>query len=425
MREQQQAESADNIDNRLRAVRLARGLSPVQLAAAAGITRQAVYAIEATQYLPTTAVALRLAGALQCRVEDLFALRSSGPTIEGLWSRADQSAGTEAGRVRVKLMQVGDRIVVRRMRPLGELLNCMIPADGMTMAAPASGGRKQIRSAPVRVELLREWSSIREGIAVAGCDPAIMLAGEYVRRRQPTASVVGWTAGSEAAIAQLKAGEVHVAGVHVVDRKTGESNLPFLRRTLTASQFTVVSFATWDAGLIVGSGNPKGLREVGDLARRDITCVNREAGSGARLLLDQRLAEAGVAPSQLKGYARTVPSHFAVARAVAEGQAQVGVGVRAAAHAFGLGFIPLQTERYDLVMATSMLKNHPALQHLLDAIVSRAFRLEVEALGGYDTRVTGTVQTLSVQASAAPSPSPSRSRSTPSSAGRPPVGSTE
>ncbi len=418
MREQQQAESADNIDNRLRAVRLARGLSPVQLAAAAGITRQAVYAIEATQYLPTTAVALRLAGALQCRVEDLFALRSSGPTIEGSWSRADQSAGTEAGRVRVKLMQVGDRVVVRRMRPLGELLNCMIPADGMTIAAPASGGRKQIRSAPVRVELLREWSSIRDGIAVAGCDPAIMLAGEYVRRRQPTASVVGWTAGSEAAIAQLKAGEVHVAGVHVVDRKTGESNLPFLRRALTASHFTVVSFATWDAGLIVGSGNPKGLREVGDLARRDITCVNREAGSGARLLLDQRLAEAGVAPSQVKGYARTVPSHFAVARAVAEGQAQVGVGVRAAAHAFGLGFIPLQTERYDLVMATSMLKSHPALQHLLDAIVSRAFRLEVEALGGYDTRVTGTVQILSAQASASTAASSSRPRSTPSSAGR-------
>lgn len=418
MREQQQAESADNIDNRLRAVRLARGLSPVQLAAAAGITRQAVYAIEATQYLPTTAVALRLAGALQCRVEDLFALRSSGPTIDGTWSRADQSAGTETGRVRVKLMQVGDRIVVRRMRPLGELLNCMIPADGMTMAAPAQGGRKQTRSVPVRVELLREWSSIRDGIAVAGCDPAIMLAGEYVRRRQPTASVVGWTAGSEAAIAQLKAGEVHVAGVHVVDRKTGESNLPFLRRTLTASQFTVVSFATWDAGLIVGSGNPKGLREVGDLARRDITCVNREAGSGARLLLDRRLAEAGVAPSQVKGYARTVPSHFAVARAVAEGQAQVGVGVRAAAHAFGLGFIPLQTERYDLVMATSMLKSHPALQHLLDAIVSRAFRLEVEALGGYDTRVTGTVQTLSAQAPASTTASSSRPRSTPSSAGR-------
>lgn len=416
MREQQRAEAPDNIDNRLRAVRLARGLSPVQVAAAAGITRQAVYAIEANQYLPTTAVALRLAGALNCRVEDLFALLSSGPTVEGTWSEADHQGGGDAGRVRVKLVQVGDRIIVRRMRPLGELLNCMVPADGMTLDIPASGGRRQTRVGSVSVELFRDWSSIRESIAVAGCDPAIMLAGEYVRRRQPAASVVGWTAGSEAAIAQLKAGEVHVAGVHVVDRKTGESNLPFLRRTLTASRFTVVSFATWEAGLLVRAGNPKGLREAGDLARRDIVTINREAGSGARLLLDQRLAEAGVKPSQVKGYARTVPSHFAVARAVAEGQAHVGVGVRAAAHAFGLGFIPLQEERYDLVMATQTLNSHPALQHLLDAIVSRAFRMEVEALGGYDTRVTGTVQTLSA---------PSRVQPLPASSGRPPVGAAQ
>ncbi|MFO0773922.1 MAG: substrate-binding domain-containing protein [Nitrospiraceae bacterium] len=400
MSEQHKAERPENVDNRLRAVRLARGWSSAQLAAASGITRQAVYAIEANQYLPTTAVALRLAGALQCRVEDLFALMSSGPTVDGEWADGCQDTAGESGRRRVKLTQVGDRIMVRPVRELGEVLTYMVAADGVTLdnGQPA---RRDGRRASVRVELLREWSSIRDNICVAGCDPAIMLAGEYVRRRQPTASVVAWTAGSASAIDQLKAGTVHVAGVHVVDRKTGESNLPFLRRALPSSKFTVVSFASWEAGLIVGAGNPKGLREVGDLARRDVSIVNREGGSGARLLLDQRLHEAGIKPAQVKSYTRTVSSHVAVARAVADGQAQAGIGVRAAAQAFGLGFVPLQEERYDLVMATATLTGHPSLQQLLDAMVSRAFRSEVEALGGYDTRVTGTVQPLSLGKAAA------------------------
>lgn len=392
MSEQHRAESPENIENRLRQVRMGRGLSQTELAARAGITRQAVCAIEANQYLPTTAVALRLAGVLHCRIEDLFNLISSGEEIEGDLVGVERASAGALLRQRVKVAQIGESVIVRPAAQLGEVLAYTVPADGLVSGLPQAKSRSG--RARVRVRLLREWASVREEIAVAGCDPAIFLTGDYLRRRQGGASVVGWTAGSAAAVEALKRGEVHVAGVHVVDRKTGESNLPYLRRHLDPEQYAVITFAAWEQGWMVRRGNPRGVRDAGDLVRKDVTIVNREDGAGARLLLDQRLADAGIKGTQVRGYRHVVPSHFAVARAVVDGLADVGIGVGAAATAFGLDFIALQAERYDLVVPSTYLKSHPSVQTFLDTIVSRAFRTEVEALGGYDTKETGTVRAL-------------------------------
>ncbi|MEO6543403.1 MAG: substrate-binding domain-containing protein, partial [Nitrospiraceae bacterium] len=229
---------------------------------------------------------------------------------------------------------------------------------------------------------------------VAGCDPAIFLAGEYLRRRRDTSAVVGWTLGSAAAIEALKSGEVHIAGLHVVDPKSGESNLPYLRKHLVGNGFTVVTFASWEEGLMVQAGNPKDIRSVADVARKGIVLVNREQGAGARSLLDQKLSEAGILAQQLNGYERLVSSHLEVARLVAAGQADVGIGVRSVARLLGLDFLPLQEARYDLVVPTAYLTDHPSLAPFMDTIVSRQFRSEVDALGGYDTRETGKLQTL-------------------------------
>jgi molybdate-binding protein len=206
---------------------------------------------------------------------------------------------------------------------------------------------------------------------------------------------VGWTLGSAAAIEALKRGEVHLAGLHVVDPKSGESNLPYLRKHLAAGGFTVVTFASWEEGLMVQPVNPKHIRSVADLVRKGIVLVNREQGSGARSLLDQKLNEAGISAHQLiNGYERIVGSHLGVARFVATGQADVGVGVRSVARLLGLDFLPLQEARYDLVVPTAYLTDHPSLAPFMDTLVSRQFRSEIEALGGYDTRETGKLQTL-------------------------------
>lgn len=388
------AEPASNIENNLKILRAAKGLSQGNLAASAQITRQAVCAIETNQYLPTTAVALRLAGTLGCRVEDLFNLRSTGEIINGELVGEHRVPDDAQLPIRVKVARIENRHVIRPVTALGELLAYTVPADGLLIGGgePETGRAKVTKRA--RVQLLRDRRVIDQEIAIAGCDPAIFLAGEYLRRYKETATVVAWTMSSGAALESLKRREVHVAGLHIVDEKTGESNLPYLREHLTGANYLIVTFATWEEGLIVRRGNPKGIRNIEALARRDVKFVNREEGAGARNLLDTQLIRAGMQRTDIKGYQLNADSHFHVARRVAEGLVDVGVGVRSAANLFGLDFVPLQQSRYDLVIPKAYLSAHPSIGNLLDAIVSRQFRTEIEALGGYDTRETGTVRQL-------------------------------
>lgn len=399
MSDKSKAEPANNIENRLRSLRSAKGLSQSELAGMAGVTRQAIYAIEANQYLPTTAVALRLAGALGCRVEDLFSLVNSGEIVEG---ELIGELPNGSNRARVKIARVGRRLLVRPVATLGDVLNFTIPADGLIVGPASSGenkkGDRHVRR--VKVELIRDRRLIEEEIVVAGCDPAIFLAGEYLRRRHERSSVLEWTMGSGAAIEALQRGEVHVAGLHIVDPKSGESNVPYLRRHLKGGEFTVMTFASWEQGLMVRKGNPKSIKDMADLARKDVQMVNREQGSGARALLDQQLTVAGIQPKKVKGYGHCAASHLEVAQLIARGQSDVGMGVGSAARLLGLDFIPLQQERYDLVIPTLYLTNHPGLSVFLETIVSRPFRAEIDALGGYDTRETGKIVEFQTQKTA-------------------------
>ena len=385
------AESAEHFQNHLKDIRVTQGLSQGELAGKSGITRQAVSAIESHLYLPTTAVALRLAAVLGCRVEDLFSLAEAHDVIEGKLIGSLSQRDEKISAIRVKVARVGARMVVRPVTELGEVLSYSVPADGY--AADAHG---QASGATVRVNLSRDRQAIEQEISVAGCDPAIYLAGAHLRQRKDQTSVVGWTMGSMAALRALQQGEVHVAGVHLFDPTTGESNLPFLRRALKGSNYEVVTFATWEEGLLVRAGNPKSIRTISDVVDPHVTLVNREEGAGARLLLDQRLRVAGINQDQVKGYGTIVASHFEVARAIAGRQADVGIGIRSAARLFELDFVPLQAARYDLVVPKPYLKSHPTLAHLFETIVSRPFRNEIEALGGYDTSQTGKLHALRV-----------------------------
>ncbi|MGH8759720.1 MAG: substrate-binding domain-containing protein [Burkholderiales bacterium] len=389
MGEKNRAEPLSNFENRLKTARAAKGLSQVALADAAGVTRQAIYAIEDNRYLPTTMVALRLASALGCRVEDLFSLGSTSDVLEGNLIGGDDRM---AGPIRVKVARVGDRMVVLPVMSLGETLNYSVGADGLLMGSAKPGAMR--KSGRVRVQLLRNRREIESQVVIAGCDPAIYLAGDYLRRRPAAGMLVGWSMGSAAAIEALKRRNVHGAGLHVVDARTGESNLPYLRRNLKGQDVTVITFASWQQGLMVKKGNPRHVRRVEDLARKDITIVNREAGAGARLLLDQKLAAVGLASKQVNGYRRIAGSHLEVARLIAEGRADAGIGTPSVARLRGLEFIALQTERYDLVIPTPYLSLHRGVADFLDMMTSRTFRAEVEALGGYDMRETGKVQEL-------------------------------
>lgn len=366
----------------LRDRRAARGMPQADLARAAGVTRQAIHAIESGRYLPNVSLALRLARALGCRVEDLFAAPSAagGAAVTGRLL-----GGPAEPPVRAKGWEVAGQLFLLPVSRLGPSLSFALGADAVIVGRPAAGERPP----RVRARLLRPRAELARTIAVAGCDPAVHLVGQHLRRQAEAGELVAWSLGSTAALESLERGEVHVAGVHVVDPRTGEANVAFLRRRLRAGTHTVVTFASWEAGLLVRRGNPKRIRGVGDLGRRGLRLVNREAGSGARLLLDARLREHGLGGGRIPGYDDVVGSHLEVGQRVADGVADTGMAVRPIAELLGLGFVPVQTERYDLVIPSRLLVTHPALPAFVDALLSPEVRAEIDALGGYDTRETG------------------------------------
>jgi putative molybdopterin biosynthesis protein len=377
---QETKENLPAYENRLREKRQSRGFSQKQLADMAGITRQAVSAVEANQYSPATSVALHLARALRCRVEELFSLKTAGEIVDGEMLGAIPKG---ADKVRAQVTHVGDRLLVRPLDGFGELTSLSATADGLIIG-PGSDEHH------VKVRLLKDREVVRRKIVAAGCDPAMFLAAEHLRK-QDKENLVPCLMGSSIALRALKSGEVHVAGVHLADERSGAWNLPDLKRSLGDMDCMVVTFAHWEEGFIVRQGNPKKIRGVGDIARPAVKIVNREKGSGARRLLDRELESAGVSPTRVKGYSDEVPSHLEVASRIKAGLADAGIGVRAAASICGLDFIPLQRERYDLIIPKSYYETLQGVRTLLDTIVSEPFRDELEALGGYDTRDTGKV----------------------------------
>lgn len=359
---------------------MALGLSQQQLARRTGLTRQAISGIEAGHYLPNTAVALRLAGALSCRVEALFQLPGERPTAQAeLIGTIANPAIPEPSRAR--LARVGERLLAR---PVGGSDGPLTPADGLIRAAARS---------QVDVELLCDPRLIEQTVVVLGCDPALALLAAHLTRRRPEMRLIWEQSGSLSALQGLARGEAHAAGSHLRDPLTGEENLPFIRRELAGQPVQVITLCRWQQGLIVAAGNPKGIHGTADLTRPDVAIVNRESGSGSRTMLDAELDRLGLtfeARRELAGYPVELPSHLAVARAIAGGAADTGPGIRAAASAFGLDFIPLREERYDLVVPKTFFDSAP-LQALLETAVSPAYQAEVEALGGYDPSLAGTL----------------------------------
>lgn len=369
-----------DLENRLREKRQAQGLSQKQLADLAGITRQAVSALESDQYSPATSVALQLARALRCRVEDLFSIKQGGEVIEGELLGHFPPAGHP---VRAQVTQIGHRILVRPLVGVGELISLSATADGVIVGASADRKR-------VKVKLLKNRDTVQRKVVVGGCDPAMFLAAEFADRHGQD-NVVPCLMGSSVALDSLKRGEVHLAGVHLAEQDAETWNLPDLKPRLGDMDFLVVTFAHWEEGFIVRQGNPKKIRAAADLAKPAVRIINRERGSGARRLLDKQLNANGIKSARVKGYRDEVLSHLDVAARIKAGLADTGIGVRAAAAISGLDFIPLQRERYDLIIPKAYYETLQGLRVLLDTMVSKSFRDELDALGGYDTREIGRI----------------------------------
>jgi putative molybdopterin biosynthesis protein len=369
---------AAEIENNLGKLRQKRGFSAIDLAKIAGVTRQTIYAIEAGTYVPNTVVALRLARALDAKVEELFLLEDEPPAPD---LRAEQvqllpGSGDPHPGQPVQLCQVDKRVIAS---PPSALPWYFPPSDAIIVNEASGNGK-------VKVQIFHSDGDSQNKIMLAGCDPGISVLTRHVQAAGVEMAVAH--RNSSQALALLKEGYVHIAGTHLRDEASGESNLPEIERLFPKESVAIIAFAVWEEGIVTARGNPKDIKRVEDFARRDVSIVNRETGSGSRLLLDSYLNRLKIPVRSVRGYNRTAPGHLPAAWQVHSGVADCCIATRATARAFGLGFVPLITERYDLAVRRRHLEL-PAVQTLLDTLNRGNFRRELEGLGGYDTKAAG------------------------------------
>ncbi|MBF2067288.1 MAG: helix-turn-helix domain-containing protein [Calothrix sp. C42_A2020_038] len=364
--------------NNLKQIRTRLGMNQQDLANLAGVTRQTISGVESGQYAPSTTISLRLAKALGCQVEDLFWLEEDLPEIEAVPVQ-NLPVGQD---LRVILARVGGQWVAHPLIGKDAFRTEMIPADGASNRLPFMD--------TILVKLLDDPKKLYNTVVLAGCSPALSLWARAAERWHPELRVHLTFANSMTALQRLCRGEIHIAGMHLYCSETGEHNTPFVHRSLENKAAVLINLGVWEEGLLVQQGNPKNLKTVADLAQSGVTIVNREYGSGSREVLERKLREEKITCEDIQGFDKIVNGHQEVALAVATGKADAGVSSASIATAFGLGFIPLYKSRYDLVVLKQSLEE-PPVQQLLGTLGHRQVISQLQALGGYDTNLTGEV----------------------------------
>ncbi|HBD08233.1 MAG TPA: XRE family transcriptional regulator [Syntrophobacteraceae bacterium] len=363
----------DQVSCNLRSARRTKGLSQSELAERVGVKRQAIYDMETGRYVPNTALALRMAKELGCRVEDLFALdESEGEKPVTLVEKMDNVTG------RVSVAKVRERLIAYPLDGRWLLSDGFQAADGL------------LSSDCSQVQLLQRTGHLERKIVLLGCDPAFAILAGHASRWSADATVHCRFASSHLAMERLATGYAHIAGTHLHNPTTMESNVALAKKILTGTNAMVVAFSFFEEGLMVAPGNPCQIRTVADLAREEIRFVNREPGAALRILLDEHLARAGLTGECIRGYQKLVASHNQCAQMVAFNMADAALGLRAVAAAHGLDFVTMEAVRCDMVIPYDFL-DLPAIKVLLDVLQTRSLREELSALPGYESTCTGKV----------------------------------
>lgn len=362
------------VRTRLQEIRKTRGVSAANLARRVGVSRQTIYAIEDGTFVPNTTISLQLSRALDVTVEEIFSIADEQPTEP---ISADLLAGNQVNEGQlVRVCRVNERVVAV---PISFLPAYLPPADGI------------IQSRTRLTVSIKSPAGLPEDgkrLLLAGCDPALSLLNDALHASG--IEIISVPCSSRCALQWLKQGKVHAAGSHLLDRTTGEYNLPIILRLLPNASVRVVTFAIWEQGLVLRHGNPKSIRSVADLAGRDVILINREKGSGSRDLLDTGLRQLGIKSEQVRGYNSIAQGHLAAAYAVATGTADCCIAPRSASRCFGLDFAPLAVERFDLSFTKESLEL-PATKALLELLNRSNLRKRLQCIAGYDTAHTGEV----------------------------------
>jgi putative molybdopterin biosynthesis protein len=291
--------------------------------------------------------------------------------------------------IRVKLGAVGDKIVAIPLPRGAGCITTLTEADGIIRVPNNSEGINP--QEPVTAELLRPLSSIQNTIVVVGShDNTLDVLANLIRAGRKNLTLSSSHVGSMGGLMAIKKKGCHLAGSHLLDTQDGSYNISYVKKYLPDMKVKLVHLVLRDQGLILPRGNPKTIKNIEDLSRKDITFLNRQAGSGTRILLDYRLKQLGIDPSDVNGYENEEFTHMAVAVAVQSGTVDVALGIYAAARALDLDFVPVVTEQYDLVIPEIYFESEN-IRILLETIESAEFKHQVQALGGYSTERTGQI----------------------------------
>jgi len=291
--------------------------------------------------------------------------------------------------IRVKLGSVGNEIVATPLPRGAGCITTLTEADGIIRVPNNIEGINPHE--PVTAELLRPLSSINNAIVVVGShDNTLDILADQIRTGHGDLTLSSSHVGSMGGLMAIKKGVCHLAGSHLLDTEDGTYNISYLKKYLPDVGVKIVNLVFRDQGLIVPPGNPKSINGIEDLSRDDIIFINRQAGSGTRILFDYRLKQMGIDPSNVSGYENEEFTHMSVAVAVLSGAVDVALGIYAAAKALNLDFIPVVTEQYDLIIPEIFYESEN-IQILLETINSPEFKKRVQALGGYSTKKTGQI----------------------------------
>jgi putative molybdopterin biosynthesis protein len=324
---------------------------------------------------------------LICQLLGMAAPRRS--VLDAVITRKVFSPMGEEEFVRVKVGKVGDSLLATPLpRGAGATMS-FVRADGIVRIPRGSEGLQE--GQPVRVELLTSLEQIENAIVIIGShDLALDVLANRLHQMYPERTLSSSNVGSLGGLVALSRGEAHLAGSHLLDEETGEYNISYVKRILAGKEVVILHLVYREQGLMVAKGNPKGLKNLVDLARPDVSFINRQRGAGTRVLLDFKAKEMGFDPAKINGYDRTAFTHLAVAVAVAGGAADSGLGILAAARALDLDFVPVLKERYDLIIPRVHFESR-LLEPMLAILQDVSFRAEIEKLGGYDVSQMGQV----------------------------------
>jgi putative molybdopterin biosynthesis protein len=288
--------------------------------------------------------------------------------------------------IRVSVGRVGERLVAVPLARGAGVITTMVHADGLvripSLVEGLNGGEE------VDIDLLRPQKDIENTILCTGShDLAIGVLEDQLKQLYPELKIAATNVGSLGGLLALQRGETHISGTHLLDPESGLYNVPDIKRTIPKLPVTLVHLARREQGIVVARGNPKSIGSLKDLTSR-VRFVNRQPGSGTRVLLDFELKKLGINPNFIDGYEREEFTHMAVGVAVASGLADAGLAVRAAAQALGLDFIPVASEQYDLLFLRSFFESDRG-ERLMSILQSGLFQDAVATLGGYDSRDCG------------------------------------